>query len=213
METRFGRLTIAILSMVVLMWPAGVLAAPPIPPGTATQPSLPAAPAPGGTVHVVQWGESLELIAGRYGVAVSTLAAANGLPNPNLIYVGQRLVIPSTGGSPAPGPGTHTVSAGETLSSIAFRYKTTVAALASINNLSNADLIFMGQVLTLPGGQPLPPSQPAAGGCGTVITVGSGDTLSALAWQYGTTISALMQANNLRSTTIYVDQRLVIPTR
>ncbi len=53
------------------------------------------APAPEqAKVHVVRSGESLTIIAKRYGVTVSALAKANGLSNPNRIYAGQRLVIP-----------------------------------------------------------------------------------------------------------------------
>jgi lipoprotein-anchoring transpeptidase ErfK/SrfK len=54
-----------------------------------------------GGVHVVQRGETLASIARRYGTSISALAAANGIRNPNLIYVGQRLSISgkSSGGS------------------------------------------------------------------------------------------------------------------
>ena len=44
--------------------------------------------------HVVQRGENLFRIALRYGVTVDAMAQANGLANPNQIYVGQTLVIP-----------------------------------------------------------------------------------------------------------------------
>ena len=50
---------------------------------------------PAGTVHIVQRGETLYSIACRYGVSVWNIARANGIANPNRIYVGQRLVIPS----------------------------------------------------------------------------------------------------------------------
>ncbi|MFN8597686.1 MAG: LysM domain-containing protein [Anaerolineae bacterium] len=43
------------------------------------------------TVYVVQAGDTLSSIARRYGVTAADLASANGLLNPNLIYVGQRL--------------------------------------------------------------------------------------------------------------------------
>ncbi len=50
------------------------------------------------TVHTVTYGETLYLIALRYGVSIRALIEANNLPNPNVIYVGQRLVIPQVGG-------------------------------------------------------------------------------------------------------------------
>ena len=65
------------------------------------------APASGG-VHVVRPGENLSTIAARYGTTVAALAQANGIANPNHIYVGQRLTIVSGAGGavvqPAPNP-------------------------------------------------------------------------------------------------------------
>ena len=56
-----------------------------------------AAPATQGeTIHVVEWGETLELIAARYGVTVEAVMAANGLTDPDFVYVGQRLIIPAS---------------------------------------------------------------------------------------------------------------------
>ncbi|GAB4532156.1 MAG: hypothetical protein Kow0063_12360 [Anaerolineae bacterium] len=160
------------------------------------------------TVHVVQWGETLSLIASRYGVTVEAVLAANGLADPNFVYVGQRLVIPAPGG---PGQsGRHVVAPGETLTSIASRYGTTVAALAAANGLGETDLIYVGQVLLVPDGMPTG-SPPASGGCAAYHTVQYGDTLSGIAWRYGTTINALMQANSLYSDFIYQGQRLCIP--
>lgn len=47
-----------------------------------------------GQIHVVARGETLAAIAALYGLTVQQIAAANGIANPDLIYVGQRLVIP-----------------------------------------------------------------------------------------------------------------------
>jgi murein DD-endopeptidase MepM/ murein hydrolase activator NlpD len=52
-------------------------------------------------VHVVQRGETLYRIAQFYGTTVQTLVAANNLANPNLIHLGQKLIIPSAPASPA----------------------------------------------------------------------------------------------------------------
>lgn len=57
----------------------------------------------GGAIHVVQAGEGLAAIALRYGVSASALAQANGIGNPDLIYVGQRLTVPTAGGSASGG--------------------------------------------------------------------------------------------------------------
>jgi len=58
----------------------------------------------GARTHIVSAGENLYRIGLRYGVSIQALAWANGLRNPNLIYVGQRLVIPSQQSAPAPQP-------------------------------------------------------------------------------------------------------------
>jgi LysM repeat protein len=65
----------------------------------------------GGGYHVVQRGENLSMIARRYGTSTSAIASANGIRNPSLIYVGQRLRIPSGGGSSG-GSSTSTGSGG-----------------------------------------------------------------------------------------------------
>ncbi len=106
---------------------------------------------PGETIHVVQWGETLSLIADQYGVTVEAIMVANGLANPNFVYAGQRLIIPTSG----PGGGVcenhYTVQWGDTLSGIAWHYGTTSSALMQANNLSS-DFIYEGQRLCVPSG-------------------------------------------------------------
>ncbi|MBN1139211.1 MAG: LysM peptidoglycan-binding domain-containing protein [Anaerolineae bacterium] len=162
-----------------------------------------------GQVHVVRAGETLSSIAARYGTTPQAIAAANNLANANYIYAGQRLTIPSGGGSAASG-GTHTVSRGETLSAIAARYGTTVAALVRANGLASANMIYVGQRLTIPGGG----SAGSSGGSqqGTAYTVRRGDTLASIASRYGTTAWAIASANGLANANyIYPGQRLRIP--
>jgi LysM repeat protein len=55
----------------------------------------PVTPGPGQQVHVVLYGETLFRIALRYGLTTQALAQANGITNVNLIYAGQRLIIPT----------------------------------------------------------------------------------------------------------------------
>jgi len=133
-------------------------------------------------VHVVQAGENLFRISLRYNVTMAAIAQRNGIYNLNLIYVGQRLVIPGTTGGtgPTPVPPTqqpsqetrYTVVRGDTLGAIARRFGTTVQAIAQRNNIANPNLIFPGQVLIISGGTgpvptpggPVPTSYPPISG-------------------------------------------------
>jgi LysM repeat protein len=62
------------------------------------------APAAGGTRYTVRPGDTLSAIGARFGVSYQSIAKANGIANPNLIYVGQQLVIPGRSGTPSPAP-------------------------------------------------------------------------------------------------------------
>ena len=162
-----------------------------------------------GQVHIVQAGENLSSIAARYGTTPQAIAAANGLANANYIYAGQRLTIPSGGGAAATG-GAHIVGRGETLSAIAARYGTTVDALVRANGLASANMIYVGQRLTIPGGG----ASGSSGGShsGSVYTVRRGDTLAVIAARYGTTAWAIASANGLANANyIYPGQQLRIP--
>lgn len=172
--------------------------------------------AQGPAVHIVQRGENLFRIALRHGVTVNALAAANNLSNPRLIYVGQRLVIP-TGGSPG-GPTVpstsrvHVVQRGENLFRIALRYGVTVNALAAANGIVNANRIYVGQRLIIPGRATAPPAPAPPPPSAQTHTVRRGDTLSAIALRYGVSVWALVQANGIRNPSlIYVGQVLRIP--
>jgi LysM repeat protein len=92
--------------------------------------------------YVVQWGDTLAIIAGRYGVTVNELLAANPtIYNASYIYAGQYLNIPSA-------PVYHTVQNGQTLQSIAAWYGTTVYCLQLLNpQIYNVNWIYTGQVI------------------------------------------------------------------
>lgn len=119
-----------------LIYPNQVLIIPTSTPSTST------------VTYTVRPGDTLYRIAGTYGTTVSAIVAANNIANPDLIYPGQVLVIPST-----TTPTTqirYVVVPGDTLYRIALRYDTTVSAIVLANNIANPDLIYPGQVLIIP---------------------------------------------------------------
>ena len=183
-----------------------------------------AAPAPAATTHTVVSGDTVSALAKRYGTTVAAIVATNGLDSRAFIRVGQVLTIggataapaPTAAPAAAPTTGTHTVVSGDTVSALAQRYGTTVAAIVAANGLDSRAFIRVGQVLTVPGAPapttPSPASAPAPAATAGSHRVVSGDTVSALATRYGTTVAAIVAANGLDSrATIRVGQVLAIP--
>ena len=108
----------------------------------------------GTDIHVVQLGETLAQIALANRTTVSALINANGITDPNMLYVGQKLLIPgppSASSLPDAVSGiTHVVAAGDTLGQIATQYGTTAAAVARANRLTSPNLIYIGMALRIP---------------------------------------------------------------
>lgn len=109
------------------------------------------------------------------------------------------------------------VESGDTLYALAAKHGTTVDALVEANNISDPNLIFIGQDLHIPTESPqhtteLSHSSPEFIQQNTTITVTSGDTLSKIANDYGTTVDFLAQVNGIVDPNlIVVGQELVIP--
>jgi LysM repeat protein len=99
------------------------------------------------TAHTVAPGETLSTIAGQYGTNVAALALVNDIPDVDLIFPGQVLVVPPPPSSDAT---VHLVEPGDTLSGIAARYGVDADALATANDLTLDTLIFPGDALIVP---------------------------------------------------------------
>jgi LysM repeat protein len=141
-----------------------------------TVPMMVAAQGTGGQVkHTVQAGENLTRIALQYGTTVEAIAQANGITNPNLIYVGQELIIPQatttpvtatpvptgtvtvTPVTPTPVPPStgeivHVVQPGENLFRISLQYNLSASVVAAYNGIPNPSLIYVGQKIRIPTG-------------------------------------------------------------
>ena len=110
--------------------------------------------------YEVQRGDTLSAIARRYGITVNRLIEANDIPDSSVIYPGQKLTIPgylTPSAEPTSPPAlpdeyiTHTVTPGETLSTIAKRYGVTLRQLVQANNIQDPSQVGAGQTLIVPG--------------------------------------------------------------
>ncbi|MDD3303539.1 MAG: GH25 family lysozyme [Clostridia bacterium] len=158
-------------------------------------------------VYTVRYGDTLSGIAYRYGTTVSELVRINGIKNPNLIYVGQRIIIRCSEDKINQSTITYKVRYGDTLSGIAYRYGTTVSEVARINGIKNPNLIYVNQILKINSNY-----STGNGTQGTITyRVVYGDTLSGIAYRYGTTVSNLVRINGIKNPNlIYVNQMLRI---
>lgn len=106
-------------------------------------------------IHTVRRGDTLSVLARRYGSSVRTIMAANGIRNPRRLRIGQKLVIPRTVSTRGhtyvaqARPDRYVVRRGDTLYGIARRYGTTVDAIKRRNGLGGS-LIRPGDVLLMP---------------------------------------------------------------
>ena len=181
------------------------------------------------STYTVKSGDTLSKIAKQHGVTVQNLMDWNNL-NSHLIYPGQVFKVskPSSSSnssskssnsgssSSSSSSSTYTVKSGDTLSHIAAAHGVTVKNLMEWNNLSTT-LIYPGNKLVVKkpssSGSSSSGSSSSGGsssGKTTTYVVKSGDSLSKIAKQYGVTVKNLMEWNNLKSTTIYIGDKLVI---
>lgn len=119
---------------------------------------------------------------------------------------------PGTVAAQSPCGPSWTVSLGDTLAEIAASCGTTVSALARANDdITDPDVIHVGQVIRIPGGGAPPDDEP--NGDERTHTVSAGETLAGIASRYGTTVSAIARANAsvTNPNIIHVGQVLTIP--
>jgi len=95
---------------------------------------------------------------------------------------------------------THVVEKGDTLAALSRNYGTTTKAIQSANNL-RSDVIKLGQKLKIP----------LDASAASIHIVRNGETLGIIAHTYGTRVSTIKKANNLRSDLIKVGQKLNVP--
>ena len=151
--------------------------------------------------YTVKKGDTLYSIATKNGLTVQELKELNNLTSNNLT-IGQSLLIKK---NPKENTNvtTYTVKAGDTLYSIARKYDTTVNKLTTLNNLSSSNL-SIGQIIKIPTSTQNANEQS--------YIVKSGDNLYSIANKFNTTVSKIMNRNNLKSTLLQIGQELIIPS-
>jgi LysM repeat protein len=162
-----------------------------------------------GDRYTVVRGDTLFKIARHCGTTVNALKRANPeIKANNVIYPNQVLLLP---GAIIPGTGsvdTYVVQKGDTLSKLATRFNTTTARLLELNPaITNANLIYQGQRLSIPSSR-TPAPQP-----GQTYVVQRGDTLRIIAARFGTTVDVLLQLNpSIKDPNkIFTGQKLTLP--
>lgn len=181
--------------------------------------------------YIVQQGDTLSSIAFQFGVQPGVLIEVNNIMDPNNLSVGAPLLIPgytseatadesgdATGdvmaedGSGTAGAAgsfvTHVVQPGESLGQIAAEYGIDAVTLSDANNITNGNLIRVGQQLVIPGVT----ERQALEARGERHIVQSGESLSMIAAQFGVSVESILAANALDDpNTIVVGQELLIP--
>lgn len=153
-------------------------------------------------VYIVAKGDTLKGLATRFDTTLENLLAGNPeITNANVIYEGQwvKVYVSQTPPPPPPPPPTgqvYYVKRGDTLRNIASRLSTTVDELLKVNpQITNPNLIYVGQAITIPAGA-------------ASYIVQKGDTLRIIANKFGTTVDNLLSLNpNIKNANlIYVGQ-------
>ena len=182
-------------------------------------PAVPSKP----ITHTVEEGETVRMLAERFGISPETIMAANGLRNPDLLQVGQDLLIlPSDGVL-------YTLRKGESIQRVAERFGVEAQAILDANDLGpDPDVVQPGTRLMVPGATPVLPSrrsaavaqagggggdqQAAAIGGGVELPIGEtasavpstrtyevqpGDTLAGIAETFGVDVSTVLSSNGI----------------
>lgn len=147
-------------------------------------------------IYTVKKGDSLWLIANKYGTTVDELKNINNLKS-NTLSIGQTLIIPEK--KENTNKISYVVKKGDSLWLIANKYDTTVEKIKSTNNLKS-NTLSIGQVLVIPSSSEF-----------ITYTVKKGDSLWLIANKYNTTVDNIKKLNNLSSNNLQINQKLILP--
>ncbi|MCC3279700.1 LysM peptidoglycan-binding domain-containing protein [Arthrobacter sp. zg-Y40] len=170
--------------------------------------------------HRIVRGDTVTSIAAQYGLSVTELLRVNNLQSTSLIFAGEELRLtgaaapaaPASPEAPAASAGTYTVVTGDTLSGIAARHGVSLSSVLSANGLTLTSVIYPGQSIRVDGSAPAAPAAPSATPADVAVapadagestyTVVSGDTLSGIAARHGVSLTTVLAANGLTTTSV-----------
>ena len=139
------------------------------------------------TTHTIVEGETIEKIAFRYGFSLREIELANAIyPGSRELVNGDKLVIPNR---------FHIVKEGQSLETIADRYKIDPVQLASYNDINDEDILLIGEKLQLPF---------------FIHVTNENETLAEIAGRYEREVSELASFNNFEEDTLIINENQLI---
>lgn len=150
----------------------------------------------------VKYGDTLWALAREYNTTVQKIVNLNKIKNPNLIYSGQKLLIPwedkieneddeNANSNVANDNYIYYVKRGDTLWNISIKYGVEISTLVKINNIKNPNLIYIGQKIEIPRNKNLNSLY--------VYKIQKGDTLYSISRKYNVTIANLVKINRIKN--------------
>lgn len=141
----------------------------------------------GFSTYIVARGDTLKSLAARFNTSMDYLMSLNSeITNANVIYEGQRMIVPTAGGSPAPQPNSshlYVIQRGDTLKKLAIWTNTNVDVLIQANpQIANPNLVYVGQLINL------------SASINTYV-VQRGDTIKKIASKFYTSTSGILSVN------------------
>lgn len=157
------------------------------------------------TSIIIQKGDTLSMLAAEYNTTVAELARINNIANPNLIYAGATLILPTKEtnqevvmqpkqtkkGNSLSEQNIYIVQRGDTLNKIAQMFGTTAIVIAKENNIQNINLIYVGQRLIIPTNN--------YDMNHTLYKIQWGDTLWSISRRYGVSIATIVRLNRIKN--------------
>ncbi len=137
--------------------------------------------------HKIKSGDTLTGIAKKHHTSIAKVRKANDIKKGDILKVGKILTIPTKNNY-----GKYNVKKGDTLSAIAYKHQTSVSKIRKANGMKKGDILKLGKALNIPG------KQYRLQKTSTKHTITTGDTLSAIAVKYGTSVSKLRKLNGMK---------------